>query len=93
MHVSLSVCVCAYAPIRAPSLTPTHARTNIQTGNHIGAEGAKAVAEALRGNTALTTLDLSGEWKRERESVGGDARLIAHARPRTAPVALCAWDA
>ncbi len=33
----------------------------ILTGNNIGAEGAKMISDALKCNTTLTKLDLSGE--------------------------------
>ena len=36
-------------------------RIMIQTDNNIGAEGAKMISDALKYNTALTALDLSGE--------------------------------
>ena len=38
------------------------------TGNEIGIEGAKSMSEALKSNTTLTSLNLSGEEEeRERE--------------------------
>ena len=33
------------------------------TGNNIGAEEAKMISEALKDNSTLTTLDLSGDEK------------------------------
>ena len=33
---------------------------NAQTDNEIGVEGARALSDALKVNTALTTLDLAG---------------------------------
>ena len=37
------------------------------TGNAIGDEGAKVMAEMLKENTTLTTLDLSGEEEERRK--------------------------
>ena len=37
-----------------------------QTGNNTGAEGAKALSEALKVNTTLQSLDL---WSEQEESV------------------------
>ena len=37
------------------------------TGNEIGDEGAKAMSEMLKMNTALTTLDLIGEEEGNKE--------------------------
>ena len=38
--------------------------------NYIGAEGAKALGDALRENSSVTTLHLGGEWDGD-ESGGG----------------------
>ena len=38
-----------------------------QTDNNIGAEGARALSEALKTNTTLQSLDLSGEHKESAE--------------------------
>ena len=35
--------------------------TTQQTGNNIGAEGARFLSEALKTNTTLTTFDIGGE--------------------------------
>ena len=40
------------------------------TGNHIGAEGAKAMCEVLRVNTTLTSLDIGGEEELIKELKG-----------------------
>ena len=40
------------------------------TDNKIGDEGAKAMSEMLKENTALTTLDLTGEEERKGKEKG-----------------------
>ena len=38
-----------------------------QAGNKIGAEGARALSEALKTNTTLQSLDLGGEQEESEE--------------------------
>ena len=45
-------------------VTATPACCTRFVGNRIGVAGAKALSEALRTNTALTSLDLSGAQSR-----------------------------
>ena len=44
----------------------THLVEQPQTGNHIGAERAGALSDALKVNTSLTTLDLASGQAQEQ---------------------------
>ena len=43
--------------------------TNNKTGNEICVEGARALSEALKINTTLTTLDLGGVQQQQQDNV------------------------
>ena len=44
----------------------------IQVDRNIGAEGAKMIGEALKSNSTLTKLNLSGDEKKKKRNIKGE---------------------
>ena len=51
-------------------------------GNNLGPEGGAALAEALKHNSTVHTLDLRGEWRGSDGSPGHPGREVKHLKHR-----------